>query len=71
MRIIAAGFVALFITASPLAQPLAHAESGDYSGGYRHGPLPGQVFGHHHHRGAKAQARAVERERAYHPAPTH
>ena len=48
MRIIAAGLAALFITVSPLA----HADSGDYSGGAKHGPLPGQVFGHHH-RGAK------------------
>ena len=58
MRIIAAGLAALVITVSPLAQPVAHAggDSGDYSGGFRRGPLPGQVYGHRH-RGARAQAR--------------
>ena len=55
MRIVAAGLAALFITVSPLAQPLAHA-SGGYSGGAKHGPLPGQVFGH---RGARARGEAA------------
>jgi hypothetical protein len=56
MKIIAAGLAALFITVSPLTQPLAHASSsGGYSGGAKHGPLPGQVFGH---RGARARGQA-------------
>ena len=50
MKFVAAGLAALFITVSPLAQPLAHAS--EYSGGAKYGPLPGQTFGHHH-RGAK------------------
>jgi hypothetical protein len=53
MKIIAAGLAALVITVSPLAQPLAHASSGGYSGGAKYGPEPGQVFGHRH-RGARA-----------------
>ena len=44
------------LTGRQRSSPLAHADnSGDYSGGARHGPLPGQVFGHHH-RGARARA---------------
>ncbi len=59
MRIIAAGFVALFIVAPFVTvSPLAHASSGGYSGGAKYGPQVGQVFGRHH-RGARAQARAV------------
>ncbi len=57
MRTVAAGYVALFIVAPFITfAPLAHADSeGGYSGGAKYGPLPGQVFGHRHHRGAIAR----------------
>ena len=63
MKIVAAGLAALFITVSPLAQL---AQASEYKGGAKYGPLPGQVFGHHHRgaKGAGGGAYAAHREAA-------